>query len=247
MADGHLIRGYLLWTHDNGFPHEQTIQSKRAITIDPNLEQAHHWLGVVYFHIGLLDKAQEEINKALSLDPSDNLARFRLGTINFYRGKYEDALRVLDHVPPNTNPPLVYRARAHALFGLGRTEEASQTVDYYLKTYADEGGNVTSVKAMLFAKAGKESEAENMIQRATETGRSFVHFHHTAYNIACAYALMNKTGQAIKWLQDAADDGFPCYPLFENDASLNSLRKDERFIAFMTKQRQQWEKYKSSL
>ena len=100
---------------------------------------------------------------------------------------------------------------------------------------------------MLFAKAGKESEAEDMIQRATATGRSYVHFHHTAYNIACAYALMNKPEQAVKWLQDAAGDGFPCYPLFENDGSLNTIRKDERFIAFMARQRAQWEKYKSSL
>jgi hypothetical protein len=51
----------------------------------------------------------------------------------------------------------------------------------------------------------------------------------------------------MKWLQVAADDGFPCYPLFENDANLNSLRKDERFIAFMAKLKQQWERYKATL
>lgn len=31
---------------------------------------------------------------------------------------------------------------------------------------------------------------------------------------------MNKPEQAIKWLQAAADDGFPCYPLFESDPYL---------------------------
>src|SRR5712691_2891183 len=107
----------------------------------------------------------------------------------------------------------------------------------------DEGGNVTSVKAMLLAKAGKEREAEEMIQHAIEIGKGFGHFHHTAYNIASAYALMNKPEAAIKWLGAAADDGFSCYPLFENDAKLNGLRKDERFIAFMAKLRKQWEHY----
>ena len=51
----------------------------------------------------------------------------------------------------------------------------------------------------------------------------------------------------MKWLQKAADEGFPCYPLFENDANLNSLRKDERFITFMAKLKQQWERYQATL
>jgi tetratricopeptide (TPR) repeat protein len=249
LAQGHYVRGVILWTHPNRFPHEQVIQSyKRAIALDPNLEEAHHSLGVVYFHIGLLDKGEEEIKKALAINPSDNLARFRLAAINVNRGKYEEALTMLKSIPPEVNPAIVERAEAIALFQLGRIQEASEVVEDYLKTYpTDEGGNVTSVKAMLLAKAGKEREAEEAIRRAVEIGKSFQHFHHTTYNLACAYALLNKPDEALKWLQFTADDGFPCYPLFENDANLNSLRKDERFIAFMARLKQQWERYNATL
>jgi tetratricopeptide (TPR) repeat protein len=53
-------------TQANHFPHEQAIQSfKAAISLDPNLGEAHHQLGRVYYHIGLFDKAEEEIKKAL--------------------------------------------------------------------------------------------------------------------------------------------------------------------------------------
>jgi hypothetical protein len=106
---------------------------------------------------------------------------------------------------------------------------------------------VTSVKAMLQAKASKEQEAEETIRRAIEIGKNFQHFHHTTYNIASAYALLNKPDEAIKWLQFTADDGFPCYPLFEQDASLNNIRKDGRFIGFMAKLKQQWERYNATL
>jgi hypothetical protein len=34
--------------------------------------------------------------------------------------------------------------------------------------------------------------------------------------------------------------------LFENDANLDSLRKDERFIAFMAKLKQQWQNYNAT-
>jgi len=249
LPEGHLVRGYVLWTPANRFPHEQVIQSfKRAIALDPNLEEAHHQLGVVYMHIGLLDKAWDEIQKALSIDPTDNLARFRLGSININRGKYEQALAILKTVPREADPAIVDRATATALFQLGRTQEASDLVEDYLKTHSsDEGGNVTSVKAMILAKAGNEIEAEQTIERAIAIGTGFTHFHHTTYNIACAYALLNKPDEAMKWLRFTADDGFPCYPLFESDANLNNLRKNERFIEFMAKLKQQWQHYNATL
>jgi tetratricopeptide (TPR) repeat protein len=249
LPEGHFARGLILWTHANRFPHDQAIQSyKRALALDPNLDEAHHQLGVIYFHIGLLDKAQEEIEQALAINPSNTFARFRLGVINLYRARYEEALAVFKSTPLDKNPSLWSFQTACALLQLGRTQEASQVVEEYLKTNAtDEGGTVTSVKVMLLAKAGKEREAEEMIRRAVEIGKGFGHFHHTAYNIASAYALLNKPEQAVKWLQVAADDGFPCYPLFENDANLNSLRKDKRFIAFIAKMRQQWERNTATL
>jgi tetratricopeptide (TPR) repeat protein len=249
LAEGHYARGFILWTHAKRFPHEQAVQSlKRALALNPNLDEAHHQLGVVYFHIGLLDKGWAEIEKALEINPSNTMARFRFGVINIYQAKYEEALAVFKSIPRDANPSLVDRNLATALVQLGRMDEASAVVEEYLKTSpTDEGGNVTSVKAMLLAKAGKAREAEETIQRAIEIGKGFGHFHHTAYNIASVYALLDKPGEAIKWLEAAADDGFPCYPFFEKDANLNSLRKDERFIAFMAKLKKQWEHHTATL
>src|SRR5687768_11215310 len=249
LPEGHFGRGFILWTHANRFPHEQAILAyKRAIELNPNLGEAHHQLGLIYFHIGLLDKGEEEIKTALSINPTDTLARFRLGAININRGKYEEALAVLKTVPREADPAIVARTTAVALFQLGRIPEASEVVEDYLTQYAsDEGGNVTSVKAMILAKSGKKLEAEETIQRAIDVGRGFMHFHHTTYNIASAYALLNKPDEALKWLQFTADDGLPCYPLFENDVNLNNLRNDARFVTFMAKLKPQWERYKSTL
>jgi len=249
LAEGHYARGLILWTHDNHFPHEAAIQSYlRALELDPNLDEAYHQLGVVYFHIGLLDKAWAELEKATSLNPSNTLARFRFGVINMYRGQYDDAYAVFKGTPLTSNPSLWAFQCATALFRLGRPEEATQLLDDYLQKYPqDEGGVGTSVKAMMLAKAGKNREAEAAIQRSIEIGKGFGHFHHTAYNIASAYALMNQTELSVKWLQDAADDGFPCYPLFANDTNLENLRKNERFIGFMAKLKQRWEQYQATL
>ncbi len=58
---------------------------------------------------------------------------------------------------------------------------------------------------------------------------------------------MNRPDPALKWLQVTADEGFPCYPLFEGDTNLDNLRKDPRFISFMANLKQQWEHYNATL
>jgi len=74
-----------------------------------------------------------------------------------------------------------------------------------------------------------------------------VHFHHIEYNIAVAYALLQRPAMAVPWLQRAADEGFPCYPLFASDPRLDSIRKNPTFIAFLREQKAKWERYRDLL
>jgi serine/threonine protein kinase/Flp pilus assembly protein TadD len=249
LAEGYFARGLILWTPYKRFPHEQAVQAyKRALELNPNLGEAHHQLGFIYLHIGLLDKGWEEIQKALAINPGNSLARYRLGVIDMCRGKYEEAFQIFNTTPLEKSPSLLASYTSTALFRLGRDAEASAIISQFFKDYPnDEGGLVTSVKAMMLAKAGKNSEAEALIQHAIEIGRGYAHFHHTSYNIASAYALMHQPEQAMKWLRVTVDEGFPNYPLFEGDTQLDNLRKDPEFIAFMSQQKQQWEHFSATL
>ena len=247
LALAYLARGRLLWTPANHFPHDRAIKEyRRALELDPNLDEARNQLALVYCHIGAFDEALQESELALTTDPNNNLAQYRIGqTLNF-QGKYAEALAVLQEIPPRTNPALVGHQIAWALFNLGKSEDASARLEQLLKDYPEDSGGVfTSIQAVLAAAAGQERIAENKIRSAIEKGRGFGHFHHTAYHIGCAYALMDQPAQAIHWLEEAAEDGFPCYPLFETDPNLNKLRQDARFIAFLARQKQRWEYYRT--
>jgi TolB-like protein/DNA-binding winged helix-turn-helix (wHTH) protein len=247
LAVAHLARGRLLWTPANRFPHEKTIQEyRRAVTLNPSLDEARNQLALVYCHIGAFDEALRESREAVATNPTNNLAQFRIGQTLNLQGKYEQALSALQAIPQEANPELVGHQIVWALIKLGRKEEASATVEQFLKDYPeDNGGLFTGQQAVLAALAGQERIAEDKIKSAVERGKGFGHFHHTAYYIACAYAIMNKPEQAIKWLKVAAEDGFPCYPLFESDTNLDNIRKDPRFLTFMAKLRQQWEYYRT--
>ena len=245
LAEGHFARGLLLWTHAKRFPHEQTVKSYlRAIELNPRFDEAHHQLGFVYLHIGLLDDGWKELETALEIHAGNTLARYRFGVIHMCRGEYDDALTIFKSTPLENNPSLWTSQMSTALFRLGRIDEANEMIAAFLDKYPqDEGGAVTSVRAMILAKAHDEHGAEDAIQRSIAAGRNYGHFHHTAYNIASAYALLNRPTEAVKWLEETADDGFPCYPLFANDSHLNSLRNDPRFLALMTRVRRQWQHY----
>src|SRR5207247_10686156 len=113
------------------------------------------------------------------------------------------------------NPPLWSSDAAWALIQLGRSQDASALIERYLRDHPeDRGGLMTGLRAIVFAKQGDARRAEADIQSAIQKGKGFVHFHHAAYSIATAYALLPKPRAAVEWLRRAADHGVPCCPLF---------------------------------
>jgi len=246
LGEAHFARGLILWSNTRGFPHEKVIESyKRSLALAPNLDETHHQLSLVYSHIGLLDEAEQSVNRAIEINPNNTLARFRAGVYSEYKGKFEEAISVFKTIPRDFTPLLIDRSMAEALIQSGRPKEADQIVEEYLAKFPkDEGGSFTSVKALLLANAGREDEALQAIARAEELGKGFGHFHHTAYNIACAFAALDRADEAVKWLENAADTGFPNYPYFEIDPNLESIRHSQKYIEFMSKLRNQWLHFK---
>src|SRR6266542_3769032 len=203
------------------------MKLERAVALDPNFAAAHAEL------------AQAYVWRFFLFTPGEKQ----------WQGKYEQALTVLRESPREVNPPMVGGILAMTLLHLGRRDEATAIVEEFLKDYPGDTdvGLFTSIQALIAALAGDEKKAEAKIRSAIQKGKGFGHFHHTAYNIACAYSMMKKAEEADYWLQAAANDGFPCYPLFENDPYLAHLRKDPRFIALMAKLKEQWERYRAVL
>jgi len=106
---------------------------------------------------------------------------------------------------------------------------------------------VTSTRAIWFAKAGDARSAEEDSRTSVEKGKGFIHFHHSAYNIASAYALLGQTASAVQWLRTAAETGWPCYPYFANDPNLARIHGDPGYETFMRELKAQWERFQLTL
>ena len=248
LAEGYVSRGYLLWSRANGWSHERAVADYRhALDLNPNLAEAHHQLANVYNHVGLLDKGGEEINRAVALDPLNTGIRYRVGVNLLYQGKYEESIVELRD-SERFLPPFWAFQTSFALQHLGRRREAQETVETFLRANPlDPGGSLTAMQALLAAEAGDAALAERKIQEAIAKGRGYQHFHHIAYAVASAFALLDRHDQALHYLRLAADDGFPCYPLFGRDSNLDHLRNDPGFLSFLAEQRKQWEYFRDHL
>ena len=241
LAEAYLARGQLAWSLPNGFPHEDAVRDlQRAVAIKPSLAEAHLELGKVYLHIGLLDKAIASNTQVGRLDPGNLAALERLGLAHIYLRECQTGLEIsAGHAQLRT-------MRAEALACLGRNDEVLAMVS--AAPPPESGGS--GVYALALAATGDAQAAREAIARLevkADNVAGLSHFHHTQYYIGAAYALLGDTRQAVSWLKKASREGLPCYPLFERDPNLASLRQDPEFAAFMQELKAQAERFRSTL
>ena len=180
-------------------------------------------------------------------DASPPGARFRAGINLLYQCRYEESLVAFGDAR-RFSPSLWAFQTSFALFQLGRPAEAKERVSRTLREDPrDEGGLLASLQALLAAAAGNARETEAWVRKALTKEGGYQHFHHTLYVVGSAYSRLNAPEPAATYLARAADDGFPCYPLFERDANLDSLRRQPRFRELMGKLKTQWEHFTATL
>lgn len=235
IPEAYIVRGRSVWTPAGRYQHARAIREYRqALALNPLLEEAHYQLGRVFGHTGFFEASLAHLERALELNPDHIRARAAVGQTRLYQRRFEDALEVFAKMPADYSPVMNGYQKAWALFELGRHEEATAVLDGYLRDYPeDSAGILASMQAVILVARGEAVEAERLIAVAAGKNRNSLLFHHTAYSIAVAYALMDRPDEALQWLEYAARDGFPCLPLFEEDVNLQSVRDDPRFTRLL--------------
>jgi TolB-like protein/Tfp pilus assembly protein PilF len=240
LPEAYLARGDLLWTHSHRFAHVRAAQEfRRALSLNANSDQAHRRLARVYVHIGFFEEALQHAAIALAINPTNAQALNSRAQALLWMGKDEDALTNLMSIPGPVLPELVEANTVFVLLRLGRREEARSHLQAALQKYPNDAtGNLAGIEAMLAAES-EPLKALALIETVAQR-KAVNPAHHAAYFAACACARMRRVEEAVHWLREAAETGFPCYPLFEKDANLDPIRQDVRFQTFMADLRKQW-------
>jgi eukaryotic-like serine/threonine-protein kinase len=226
--EAHLASAWILWSPAKNFAHAEAIaELEQVLALRPNLEQAHNRMSAICLHIGRLQEARIAHEHAQRSNPktrSVNLEQFYL-----YSGDFANAEKAaeayLRESPGNT-----YALWFHPLPPLlsGDLDLAEGRLAAALKQLPDEP-LIVSLQGMLHARRGRVDPALECVRRTLDFPRSFGHAHHTYYQIACIYAVLNETGKAMAWLERSVESGFGCWPFFRLDPHLESLRAAPEF------------------
>jgi hypothetical protein len=65
------------------------------------------------------------------------------------------------------------------------------------------------------------------------------------FNVATAFAVLGRRDEAVRWLQQTADNGMPAYELFVNDPHLASLKGHAGYLSLLQRERPSYEARKA--
>ena len=180
------------------------------------------------------------------MNPSSAQALNSRAQALLWMGKDEEALAVLLSIPGPVLPELVEANTAFALLRLGKREDAWLHLRRAQSKYPDDPtGTLPGIEAMLLADS-EPLKAQALIEKVAKR-KAVNPSHHAAYFAASAWARMGRAKEAVESLREAAETGFPCYPLFARDPNLDPIRQDPRFQAFLADMQKQSDSLRKAL
>ena len=243
LPEARYVRGRLAWNPAAGFDHARAIrESLGALALRPGLTEARYLLGVVLFHVGLLDESDREFGRILAADPQDLYARAHRGSNRLHQGRYDEALALAEEEVRQVAAPWNLYVLAQSQARLSRLDEAAQTV-LRMGREAPDYPEAHALSGLVAALRGDDAGARQEIERTAANRRAFGHYHHAQYDVACIYVRLGELDPALEWLTQSAKNGYPCYSFFESDPLLRPLQAHAGFAPLMRELRAECETY----
>jgi DNA-binding winged helix-turn-helix (wHTH) protein/TolB-like protein/tetratricopeptide (TPR) repeat protein len=237
LAETHQAKAMLFWSKYENFQNDAAIRELLiAQQLNPNT--SHGELAGILGHLGLEERAVRELNRALEIDPTSRSLKDLKLILPFLRSDADAWLIERQKKPLEFTyyDPWYYLRKDDlddAKKAIGERVPRGQKYPDFLM-----------IQALYFALKGDFHESElrapgiiAMIQPEDQSR------HHVTYNAACIYALAGRSSEAVKWLRETADTGFPNYPLFARDPFLDPIRQNPEFVSFLAEQKDQFERF----
>jgi TolB-like protein/predicted Ser/Thr protein kinase len=243
LPEGRYLKGRMLWSPRRGFDHAGALRElSAAIAGSPNLGEAYHWTALVLNHVGLLAESLAANEHALAIYP-DDMAYVHVGLVRLLQGRYIEAREVTEAALSRASSPWGLYQLGHCQLRLGLEREAAQTLERASREYPDYV-LFRALGALLAARRGDEPEARRLVADLEKDRRSFGHFHHAQYDMACVHGLLGEPDRGVERLRESASEGFPCLPFFESDPVLEPVRRSSAFEVLLSDLRPAHESYR---
>ena len=218
LAETYTSLGWIKMSYDWDWAGAET-EFKRAIELNPNHANTHHWYGFLLSTQRQLDEGLQEVKKAQTLDPLSPQINRAVGEMFYYMGQYDDALEEsrraleLDSDLPGTNNTLTL-----TYWAKGMHEEAIAQSEKWASV--DPSAAAVAPVVLRSLASGNRTEAIAAIRDSKQLA---------TYWKALYYALVGEQDRALERMTQAISERDPNSPWFSIEPTFDPLRDDPRF------------------
>jgi len=217
-------------------------ESGRALELNPNLDMPHFYRAAAFYHLGLMDEVEPEVQAGEEINPANRVEPLRVrGSTAFFSGHFDEAERLLTELRKLSPGPVSDWYLAQAIYYVG-DHGGAEAMLANLHGSAQAERRAQATLASFLAARGEKYRARVLLSDVVNGGYMD---HHVAYSLGAAYVQVADPVEARRWLASAVNTGFPCFPWFERDPMLKPLRNDPEFQHLMAQLRKSWESAKS--
>ena len=226
IAEAHLARAAVARKREFDW-NQVVVSSRRALALNPSLDQAHFFIAAAYGHLGYMEEARMAVESGQRLRHLDALEAIRQqGILALWSGNFAPSRVHLEEVSRLSDQAIADTYLALAYYYSGSVEQSRALLESLSRSSsASTAARAGAALASILARAHPSDarvHIESVVKREYRD-------HHVAYSLGTAYAQLGDAAEATRWLKTAADTGFPCLTWFERDPLLDPLRGTPAF------------------
>jgi TolB-like protein/Flp pilus assembly protein TadD len=228
LGEAHATLGHIHFQYDRDWAAAER-EFKRAIELNPNYANAHHWYALSLMWTGRHDEALLEVTRARQLDPLLLAVNANLGFILAAARRYDEAVaECRKTVDLDPNFPLAHYRLGQIYTLKGRYSEAIPELEKAVALSRSSPRAIAEL-ALAYALNGNSAEALRLAgELIARAKRRYV----SPFDVALIYAGLGDP-RAWEWLQRAERDRSPSLNFLVLSPAFAGIRTDPRFSALV--------------
>jgi TolB-like protein/Flp pilus assembly protein TadD len=229
LADAHASLGAMMLEYDWAWADAER-ELRRALALNPNLGNAHHWLSHYSTARGETEQSLAASRRYRELEPLDIRAHFHLAWHYYYAREYSLAIEAAEAalvLDPNAVYPRYELMRAYERNGM---YDRAIAEGERARTLSNDASSLAAGLARVYAFAGQKDKARQLLSELMATAKKK---YIPADGIASIYVGLDDKDQALAWLEKAYDDHATGLVYVKADPVFARLHDEPRFVVIM--------------
>jgi tetratricopeptide (TPR) repeat protein len=224
LAEGHAALAFNLWRYQWDFSAAER-EFRKALEVDPNYANAHHWYGLYLASRGRFNEARTELSQARAVDPLSLIIMTNSGWIDYFARDFDAAVtkyREATSISPDFIPAIVKTSWAYEQKAMWKESADARERFYRAVGYP----SVSDKIQRAYAEAGYPAVLQLLLGEAGKPDRKQ---YYNEYETARMNALLGNKEQALADLKRGLENRSGWLVFLEQEPTFDVLKSEPEF------------------